>query len=107
MTKSRLRKLTRLGCCASAAAVLLGWYLMLPPIDVANWRVNNSAPLSQWQRAGDYASLAECMAVREQVLGHVIPPALDQTPQTTIRYTRLDSRCVRGDDPRLAPAPRL
>ena len=107
MARWQIWKITKIGCCAATAAILLGWYLMVPPIDVTTWRVNRDAPLSQWQRAGDYHSFAQCMAVREQILTPEMAPALDQTPQSAYRYTKLNSQCVAGDDPRLAPAPRL
>jgi hypothetical protein len=105
MPKAMVQMLTRIGGCAAMAAILFGWYLMVPPIDVGTWRVNRDAPLSQWQRAGDYQSRAECDAVRAQILAREIP--LGQTPQRAVRYTKLNSQCVAGDDPRLAPAPKL
>jgi hypothetical protein len=107
MAIRQVRKLTTIGRCATAAAILLVWYLMLPPIDTATWRVDRDAPLSQWQRAGDYSSLAECMAVRGQILTRQIPFQLSTMPQSTFRYTKLDSQCVAGHDPRLSPAPKL
>ncbi|MGO9059005.1 MAG: hypothetical protein ACLQU2_16670 [Candidatus Binataceae bacterium] len=107
MAEGKFQQPRRIGCCATSSAILLGWYLMLPPIDVANWRVDRNAPLSQWQRAGDYRSFAESMTVRAQILTPEIPPALDQTTQSTFQYTKLDSQCVPGDDPRLAPPPKL
>ncbi len=97
----------KLGGCAAAAAIVFGWYLMVPPINVATWQVNDHAPLSQWQRAGDYDSLAQCAAVRKDILRHVIPPALNQTADSAPHYSKLASRCVRAGDPRLTPAPKL
>jgi hypothetical protein len=99
------RKARGLGGCA--AAIVFGWFLMVPPIDVATRQVNDHAPLSQWQRAGDYDSLAQCLAVRKDILRHVIAPALDQTAESAPHYTKLASRCLRAGDPRLAPAPKL
>jgi hypothetical protein len=105
MAKRHIRKPARIANCTIAGVILLGWYLLVPPINVNTWRVEPKVPLSQWQRAGHYHSLAECVAVRKQTLTHVIP--LGQTLEGEVRYSKLDSQCVSGDDPRLAPAPNL
>jgi len=46
-----------------------GWYLLIPPRDGRDpLKVLDSAPLSQWQQQGAYASASECDGVKNTLL---------------------------------------
>ena len=69
----------------AAALVLVGWYLMLPPIKLEpNPYINFGAPLSQWFIESNYDSTTTCELERAALL------------------VRMQSaRCIAAEDPRL------
>jgi hypothetical protein len=82
--------------------VLLGWYLMLPPISPSG--VDSSAPLSRWTVYKDYDSIHLCVAGETQLRerGEREPnltPALQFPRRQLEQFASAD--CIASDDPRL------
>jgi hypothetical protein len=87
--------------CHAAALALVGWYLMTPPPPF-----DPSTPLSKWTRMGktEYASEAECTAVRQQLQTTFrdpgdIPP--EHITATIMVKAMAHVLCIAADDPRL------
>jgi hypothetical protein len=85
----------------AAALALVGWYLMTPPPPF-----DPSSPLSKWSRLGktDYATEAECGAVREKLQATFrdpgnIPP--EHVTATIMVKAMAHVLCIASDDPRL------
>ena len=81
---------------------LLVWYLMLPPIKPAG--VDALAPLSQWIKYKDYASVAGCTLARVELRQRAVEeasadPALEFTVHWREQFGAAD--CIAGEDPRL------
>jgi hypothetical protein len=86
------------------AMVLVGWYLMLPPVKCTlrpnvvegnvvtipeQCAVEPDSPLHEWDMAGSFDSADDCEASRESVA------------QTTIKQLRRDLRATLADKPQL------
>ncbi len=83
-----------------AAVVLLGWYLMLPPLTPPPTRYAYKRPLSQWRivqsfddadACQDYASTFFDSARQERAMGVLNPVYRDY----------MFAQCIASDDPRL------
>ena len=74
----------------TAALALVGWYLLLPPPDLAAAH-RTDAPLSQWVQIGNYNSVKECNENRV---------ALKRETKDG-RWAVKQAVCVAADDPRL------
>ena len=83
----------------AAALMLLGWYLMAPPMYSPGDVVDERAPLSQWKTINSFDTASQCHnymnTLRSAVSGH--PP----DEQATIRKRLAKSLCIASDDPRL------
>jgi hypothetical protein len=101
----------------AAALALLGWYLMLPPIQgsrESGYRVDDGAPFSQWQLESGLEMAAECNAGLSRFLDwhkREAPPKGADVPHTGT-FTSMDvavwfrvplARCIETDDPGLKP----
>jgi hypothetical protein len=74
----------------AAALALVGWYLMLPPPDLAAVH-RTDAPLSRWLQIGTYNSVKECNENRAAL-----------KPQTEdVRWAVTQAVCIAADDLRL------
>jgi len=90
----------------TAAIVLIGWYLMLPPIDALqirsskdghshtiDWKIpGNPPPLSAWSIDGRYATDSACRDAKHKAILTVPPNAVAPWKM---------AQCVATDDPRL------
>jgi hypothetical protein len=58
-----MRPLTRVG-----GYLLLGWVLIVPPYKLRDGgtRMDEGAPLWQWQRRGEFGSQSDCLAARNK-----------------------------------------
>ncbi len=95
-----------------AALALVGWYLMVPPLDSPNGALNTSAnyPLSAWihaphevfgTRQDCEAELANQRAYLESALRRLgAPGAYNQLAQAHVERMRV-AQCISTDDPRL------
>ncbi|MGH7924909.1 MAG: hypothetical protein ACREQH_10010 [Candidatus Binatus sp.] len=60
----------RMKVCHAAAFALVGWYLMLPPaLPHDPDKVDESAPLSQWDLMQKFDSESQCAAERTRMIG--------------------------------------
>jgi hypothetical protein len=111
--------------------VLLGWYLIVPPInhswsnDVWHWfnssvpivnKCNPDAPLSEWQESGEYERLSECQTDQEKapddtrkIIEDLDQETIGDAPSKEEKAAddeeircAYHARCVASDDPRLA-----
>ena len=87
----------------AAALALVGWYLMVPPMEGGH--TNPSAPLSSWRMtAGSYDAAIECRkvlddSVRDAIKALQDPHVLPFTRTASLQI--LDAARVATDDPRL------
>ena len=95
---ARLRRITDV----IPALALIGWYLMVPPLD----RFPNgeafvlNAPLSQWYRWDYYDTAGECWYVdRDLFLRSQSVLRIDPMDEAADAY--LQAQCIASDDPRL------
>ena len=105
----------------AAALALVGWYLMLPPANPANFSRTASviqvikdssdldaaakAPLGEWTIESGYDRAAECNAVHERRMddwGTKFSKDAQAIYFRMMKYYTL-SQCVASDDPRLKP----
>ena len=84
-----------------AALALVGWYLMVPPVE-SGGRVNFEAPLSQWHRWGSYDTAREC-SVDESDLIDRGKRVREEHPQNEMTDMFTQAQCIASDDPRLKP----
>ena len=95
----------------AAALALLGWYLMVPPIDDING-VQYEAPLSKWSISHVFDSAAECESVENKWYARAehIFAALDTKGKLSSAdknlpiksvYEMDGCRCIASDDSRL------
>jgi hypothetical protein len=93
----------------AAALALVGWYLMLPPMN--SWRglpwIERNAPLSKWKQSAAFNSAKDCEVARgkhETDLGLAVKSNMarehevGRNPSAPIDDGAL---CIATDDPRL------
>jgi len=100
----------------AAALALVGWYLMVPPIESCNGAFSGHAcdqpPLAEWRTVGTYDSLSACgnskalwIEKGKMYLGEM--EASSRSPTTRMPSYEasatidLAATCVSSDDPRL------
>jgi hypothetical protein len=83
------------------ALALVGWYLLVPPIN--SMRLDRTAPLPTWMQAASFDSAAQCDADRLEGLQKINEQAKDsRDPVTLNEQEQLTfARCIATDDPRL------
>ena len=87
----------------AAALVLVGWYLMMPPLDPANTtHFESRAPLMRWRPLKTYSSKNDCEKERDEERASG-GRGLNSPSQTKrlIAAGLLSVQCVATDDPRL------
>jgi hypothetical protein len=90
----------------TAAIVLAGWSLILPPVS-RTLRLDMNPDLSKWKVHSKHRTEAECQQERSRLLALAAPPQ-DQ-PKSSLRRPGRDalaaqyrsSRCVSSNDPAL------
>ena len=100
----------------AAALALVGWYLMLPPIDVTTRAFLTDRPLSQWHVSKGFDSAKECeafLADEKEMLSHPTVDVGERTLDLDLYIGRLGStrermlrglgysQCIDTDDSRL------
>ena len=80
----------------AAALALVGWYLMVPPLDRQSPdEFNADAPLGHWQTIGSYDTASECEDTAARLVKN--------NEKDSLKHERLlHGSCVASDDPRLA-----
>ena len=99
----------------AAALALVGWYLMMPPVNTEGGKafVDLHASVQRWTRTGDFDSFADCDKAREKTQQNVQtaeerglenaarmdanPPDQDLAEYEAARQMK----CVSKDDPRI------
>ena len=79
-----------------AALALVGWYLMMAPMDREGKATDPSAPLSQWQHLSSYDSAQDCERVRLPTMNKTCkayPASCENLSNNLL--------CISTDDPRL------
>jgi hypothetical protein len=100
----------------AAALALVGWYLMVPRSFPDNPLPQWKAPISEWDRYGDFASKAKCEAKKAKMTEQArnlkvcteliaktqreAAEASDDMPCERIEEYMDISQCVASDDPR-------
>ena len=83
----------------AAALALVGWYLMMPPLDQDTRDWNTAAPFSEWTTIKSFHSKKDCRVDTHEALeAYRIQHFRDATP--TPEYEGI-LRCVANNDPRL------
>jgi len=76
----------------SAALVLVGWYLMVPPM-YEHQRIDENVPLSEWKVMDSFDTAAECNDFLTKVRTTITDPKIAKRV--------MFSACIEPDDPRL------
>jgi hypothetical protein len=79
----------------AAALALVGWYLMIPPLD-RDEHVQTNAPLSSWVNDQSYETAAACEQKKRADMDRVKD---DKEPW--VRFAASSVKCIATDDPRL------
>jgi hypothetical protein len=84
----------------AAALALVGWYLMVPPIN--NGTPEIDAPLSRWETQSSYNTAVECQSdlyiVVKQALADLQKPMVQDKKSLVLQFST--ATCVASDDPR-------
>src|SRR5580704_5850869 len=91
----------------AAALALVGWYLISPPRVAGSppqWRIDDTAPVSRWDRGGTYFSNREkCEAYRLLNIDRARHFQM-ASPEWEYHYETAErSFCINEDDPLLEP----
>jgi hypothetical protein len=81
------------------ALVLIGWYLVLPPVAATEKKWKDyavDAPLSRWQIYKSFDSAAQCEQERDKLRTNNI------RADNPVVQSSMFARCISTDDPRLA-----
>jgi hypothetical protein len=87
-----------------AAAGLLGWYLMVPPVShTEQFQVDEHAPLGQWLVFEAFDNAKDCndAQVRRASADKAKATANPKTTEQTVANAMIASQCIASDDPRL------
>jgi hypothetical protein len=93
----------------AAVLAIVGWYLMLPPMDLEhNLDSDSSAPISLWTQfeGATFSTLAECEA-RKEAFKQEDLDQIQKDPDARRMFLKFienadKAECVKSDDPRLA-----
>ena len=84
------------------ALALVGWYLMIPPLQNPNGDPsgprNLRAPISEWDQMAAYDSAARC---QRDIAKYYVFPQPDGTNKP-VKPLVIGGLCISTDDPRLA-----
>jgi hypothetical protein len=96
----------------AAALVLVGWYLMVPPLSPSgpHYVVLRGAPLSEWIIDESFDSAAECEQARHDGIlsarqsaekAGICKPVPGSTCDDPLLQEAVLAKCIATDDPRL------
>jgi hypothetical protein len=85
----------------AAALVLIGWYLMAPPLD-RHRRLLTNKPLTRWSRVRTFDSEHACKEWLASLLKSFKGQSFENFEQAVQADRVLHGRCIASDDPRLA-----
>ena len=84
----------------AAALALVGWYLMVPPVD-GQRRTLTNAPLTRWSRVRTFDSEHACKELHASLLKSFKGHTFDNFEQAVQADRVFHGRCIATDDPRL------
>jgi hypothetical protein len=96
--------------CHAAALALVGWYLLVPPMVSAPYKVDTEAPLANWKVYQTFNTREECEKSQSAAQAKYKPTATASigTIKKGSRAFALQmtfARCASTDDPRLKATP--
>ncbi len=80
-----------------AAVTLVGWCLIMPPVDPYHQLVEQKAPFSRWDTIGTYDTAAGCRSE----LAKLTAVIAGNLTYSLVQKRALAGKCVAADDPRL------
>jgi hypothetical protein len=88
----------------AAALALVGWYLMVPPIE--NGQLNLHAPVSRWEIESSYDRADDCQRIIARFV-QMYPHLKDEGSGFTKAkaWPMVNAKCIATDDPRLKETP--
>lgn len=100
----------------TAAAALIGWYLILPPMNRISesprgstsraWSTDVQARLKDWQITESFGAAADCEIARDETIADSRRseriPTLASGYFRAFRIAESRAQCIASDDPRLA-----
>jgi hypothetical protein len=96
--------------CHAAALVIVGWYLLVPPLVNAPYKVDTEAPLASWTVYQTFDTREECDKSLSAAHAKYKPTA--SAPIGSIKkgsrafaLQMTFAQCVSSDDPRLKATP--
>jgi hypothetical protein len=85
----------------AAVLAVAGWYLMVPPLDMATHKLNPDEPLAAWHNFGSYDHASACSSDREKQLNFWLSKgSLSEGERLTVEGLQ-SYQCIATDDPRL------
>lgn len=83
-----------------AALALVGWYLMLPPIQED--QPNTDAPLSEWTISASFDTAKECQQDKGENWESILKlsPSVPTKDSIAANRQAMEAVCVATDDPR-------
>jgi hypothetical protein len=84
----------------AAALALVGWYLMVPPLDRQRRSLTN-APLTRWSRVRTLDSEHACKEWLAALLKSFKGHSFENFEQAVQADSVFHGRCIASDDPRL------
>ena len=111
----------------AAALALVGWYLMMPPVDIPTGKYVEEAPIASWRKLVEYDTLTKCENRRQDDLRFYLsspnrpklndreverldamldsengwPPGTTRKIDAHMLQGYVSRRCISSDDPRL------
>ena len=96
----------------TAALVLVGWYLMVPPVHLGTVMgpmgfnktkgyFKGDAPLSEWWKQDTFETLLDCQEGRIVWIRNERYAEKPEPGKTILYHAMLEAICVPSDDPRL------
>jgi hypothetical protein len=92
--------------CHAAALALVGWYLMVPPLVNAPYKVDTEAPLTSWKAYQTFDTAEECnkslLSIKAKYQ-HTATAPIGSIKKGTRAFALqiVFAHCVSSDDPRL------
>ena len=94
--------------CQAAALALVGWYLMMPPLEgnTGSLKLELAAPFPQWDIQASFDSAHDCEIAKVKSVQWAKDQATngkfeDENARHAFAWQHYDEECVATDDPRL------
>ncbi len=99
------KRTKRVNVCRAAAFALVGWYLIVPPLD-DHGRVLRTAPFAKWDLIGNYESAQGCSQTRDNVMASasrdIAQMHINQdSPEAGLFLVMIDAVCASANELRV------